>query len=300
LVTLVLDAPRNPIDACAAGSFEPMCGLEHAAQQDTGLRTRVLYGGGTLKGFLRKIAKAAPTSDLVIVDEAPNEEATSKLTRQFRNTHFLVFDSVSDPAASFSGQRNVTGINFHDRENAYLGGYLAGLMTHGSQAVSAVGGDRTQAVRNLIEGFTAGARRARPGIRVLVNYTSSAGCEAAANRQIDRGSHVVFAAPLDCGFGAIPAANLRGVWALGIDDDLSYMGPNVLASVVKHRDRAVELGVSDFASRQLPGGKDIQLDLTSTNIGLVGVNGEVPAAVRSKVEEIDAKLRARDQARDSR
>jgi hypothetical protein len=49
----------------------------------------------------------------------------------------------------------------------------------------------------------------------------------------------------------------------------------------------------------LPEAQDIRLDLASNSIGLVGINGRVPAAVRAKVETVAARLRARDQARDS-
>jgi basic membrane protein A and related proteins len=101
----------------------------------------------------------------------------------------------------------------------------------------------------------------------------------------------VFDVAGDCGFGAIAAVGTTGAWAIGIDDDLSYLGPQVLASVVKRRDQAVQLGIMEFASRQLPSGQDLQLDLASGNIGLVHINGEVPATVRARFEKVDAKLR---------
>jgi basic membrane lipoprotein Med (substrate-binding protein (PBP1-ABC) superfamily) len=297
-IALVRNAPRNLTDASATAD-----GVR-AAAEDIGFRPRILYGGSASKGFLRKIAAAASTSDLVVVDATPNLEALSRLTRRFPKTRFLVPDSVSDKNASFAGQQNVTGVKFADREDGYLGGYLAGLLTHGDEAVSAVGGIPTQAVRDLIAGFTAGARHARPGVRVLVNYAgtfvSQNRCEAAANRQIGRGSAVVFDVAGSCGFGALQAAGIRGVWGLGVDSDLSYLGPQILGSVVKRIDRATQLAVTLFASGQLPGGQDLRLDLASDSIGLVGINDRVPPVVRGKVEKVAARLRARDQARDSR
>ena len=297
-IALVRNAPRNLTDASATAD-----GVR-AAAEDIGFRPRILYGGSAPKAFLRKIAAAASTSDLVVVDATPNLEALSRLTQRFPKTRFLVPDSVSDKNASFAGQQNVTGVKFADREDGYLGGYLAGLLTHGDEAVSAVGGIPTQAVRDLIAGFTAGARHARPGVRVLVNYAgtfvSQNRCEAAANRQIGRGSAVVFDVAGSCGFGALQAAGIRGVWGLGVDSDLSYLGPQILGSVVKRIDRATKLAVTLFASGQLPGGQDLRLDLASDSIGLVGINDRVPPVVRAKVEKVAARLRARDQARDSR
>jgi DNA-binding SARP family transcriptional activator/basic membrane lipoprotein Med (substrate-binding protein (PBP1-ABC) superfamily) len=297
-IALIVDGPRNLTHTSATAD-----GVR-AAAEDIGFRPRILYGGYARSGFLRKIAVAARTSDLVVVDATPNLEALSQLTRRFPKTRFLVPDSVSDKNASFAGQQNVTGVRFADHEDGYLGGYLAGLMTQRDEPVSAVGGIPTQAVRDLIGGFRAGARRAHPGIRVLVDYTgtfvSQNRCEAAANLQIDRRSAVVFDVAGVCGFGALQAAGIRGVWGLGVDSDLSYLGPEILGSVVKHIDRATQLAVTLFASGQLPGGQDLRLDLASDSIGLEGINDRVPPAVRAKVEKVAARLRARDQARAAR
>lgn len=299
-VSLVVSGPRD-LSSTPSIALDQIDALRVSAE-DAGVRARVLYGGATSSGFLHTVETAARTSSLVIVGSTPDVQGVSDLTRRFPGTRFLVPDSVSDKAASFAGQRNVTGVNFNDYENAYLGGYLSALMTHGDQKVSAVGGLPTLAVRDLIAGFEAGARRARPGIRVLVDYTRTfliqQPCENAANRQIDRGSVVVFDVAGGCGFGALSAAGLRHVWGLGVDDDLSYLGPQILASVVKRFDRATQIAVERFASGLLPGGQDLQLDLASGNIGLVGISPLVPPAIRAKVAALDTRLRAREQARE--
>lgn len=301
LVTLVVAEPRSDsIKDTSTQGIDPIDGLRAAAQQ-VNIRTRILYPGPSPASFLRTVAVAGRTSDFVIVEATFQLEALSQVTRRFPNTRFLVPDSVVDPQASFRGQKNVTGVNFDDRENGYLGGYLAGLMTKRGEAVSAVGGLPTQAVRDLIAGFRAGARRARPGIRVLVGYSGTfaaqARCERVADRQIDRRSAVVFDVAGRCGFGALAAAGIRGVWGLGVDGDLHYVNSQILASVVKRFDRATQLAVTLFASGRLPRGRDLPFDLSSGNIGLVGINIGVPQAVRAKVEAVATKLRAGDQAR---
>ena len=145
----------------------PITGLL-AAGQKLGLQTKVLYGGYSLTGFLRELRTASLTCDLVIVGVTPNLDAVSKLTRHFPKTRFLVTEAAFGARSPFAGQQNVTGVRFDNYENGYLGGYLAGLVTHGDQKVSAVVGVRSQELRALIAGFAAGARRARPRIQVLV------------------------------------------------------------------------------------------------------------------------------------
>jgi DNA-binding SARP family transcriptional activator/basic membrane lipoprotein Med (substrate-binding protein (PBP1-ABC) superfamily) len=308
-VALVVSETRDLTDTSPAGAA-PIMGLRAAAKQ-VGLHMKVLYGGYTLSGFLGKLRVAAQTSDLVIVGATSNPAAVSELTRQYPGTQFVVRDSISDKHASFGGQKNVTGLNFNDRENGYLGGYLAGLMTHGDQKVSAIGGAPTEAERALIAGFAAGARRARPHIGVLVHYAgtplTAAPCESVANRQIKHGSHVIFdAAGIfdaggDCGFAALQAAvTFSGVWGLGAGTNLSWVGPKMLGSVVERTDRAIQLAVTLFAAGQLPHGRDLPLDLASGDIGLIGISPRVPTTAKAKVESVERKLLARDQARHSR
>lgn len=240
----------------------------------------------------------------MVVGATPNLKAVSRLTRRFPGTRFLVPDSVSDPLASFAGQRNVTGINFDDRENGYLGGYLAGLMTHGDEAVSAAGGIPTDAVRGLVGGFTAGAhaRRARASGCSSTTRARSSGRTDARPRQTGRSTVAQrwFSTPQ----ATAASARFRPWWSEASGrrrrNDMSYLGPQILGSVVKQIERPTQLAVTLFAYGQLPGGKDLRLDLASDSIGLVVSSDRVPPTVRAKVENVAAKLRAHDQARDAR
>jgi len=299
-VALVINGPRN-FSNTSPSEIGLINGVRIAAKK-VGLRSRVRYGGLHLSGFLRETRTAARTSNHVIVDATSNLEAISKLTPQFPDTRFLVLNSVLDKRASFAGQRNVTGMNFHDWENGYLGGYLAALMTHTEQRVSVVAGAPTTAVRDLIAGFKAGAHLARPDISVVHTYTGTylttqAPCFSAANRQIDHGSAVIFDAAGYCGFGALQAAELRDVWGLSVGPVPSWL-PKRLGSVTERTNSAVELAVKLFADRLLPRGQNLQLDLTTGDIGLRPSNS-VPPTIRAKIATLEQKLLARDDARHS-
>ena len=202
--------------------------------------------------------------------------------------------------------RNATGLSFADDKAGYLAGYLSALMAarraqfrHGRPVVSVVGGPPSPPVNALVRGFARGARTARPGIAVVIDRTSSitdqAVCERIANRQIDHGSTVVFAAAGTCGFGALSAANLRGVWGVGSDADRSYLGSHILASTVKRIDRAVELAVRWFLQGSLPQG-DVLLGLDDDAVGISGISRDVPEDIRRKVAAVAASLRAAEAA----
>ena len=149
-----------------------------------------------------------------------------------------------------------------------------------------------------MEGFSAGVRRALPGVEIRSDYSfeydDQTTCERIANRQIDAGSGVVFAAVMDCGLGALTAASIRGVWGVASGEDLSYLGPHILASASQHYDRLVELTVSWYLQGRLPPGEDVDLGLVDDAVALVGVNPDVPPLIRAKVAQETARLRAQE------
>ena len=297
-VALVVNLPRGLSNTSPTG-IGPITALRAAAKH-AGVHTKVFYGGSTSSGFLREIRAAAETSDFVIVGATSNLDAVSTLTRQFPRTRFLVPGSVSDKRVSFAGQRNVTGLDFDDRAGGYLGGYLAGLMTHGDQKISAIEGAR-KPQRALVAGFIAGARKARPHVKVLVYHAGTsfrpAPCVAAVNRQIDHGSAVIFDAASECGFAALEAAVFRGVWGVAAETDLSWLGPRVLGSVVERTGPAIQRAVLLFAAGELPRGANLRFGLASGDIALVKPSPRIPPAILAKVAKREEQLLARDQSR---
>ena len=141
-------------------------------------------------------------------------------------------------------------------------------------------------------------RHALPGVEILSEYSfeydNQATCERIANRQIDVGSRVVFAAAGDCGRGALSAAAIRGVWGVASSEDLSHLGPHVLASASHRFDRLVDLSVSWYLQGRLPPGGDVELGLVDDAVALVGINPDVPPLIRRKVAQEAARLRARE------
>jgi basic membrane lipoprotein Med (substrate-binding protein (PBP1-ABC) superfamily)/DNA-binding SARP family transcriptional activator len=211
-------------------------------------------------------------------------------------TRWVVLDSPVDVPYA-------TGLLFEDRQAGFLAGYLSGLMerTEGprqnrAHAVSVIGGfPGPGPVDELLAGFEDGARRALPDVAIYTSYSNDfvdqSKCEAIANRHIDRGADIVFAAAGTCSLGALSAAGLRGVWAVGVDDDRSHLGPHILASTVKRGDQAVLSAVRSFFNGTLPGGETITLGLDDDVVGLVGLSPSVPDSVRRKVASMAAALR---------
>jgi DNA-binding SARP family transcriptional activator/basic membrane lipoprotein Med (substrate-binding protein (PBP1-ABC) superfamily) len=275
-------------------------GLFLAARKEA-LETKTFVLNGSDRNTVGQVARRLRADggyDLVLsagIDPASSARLPEAARRS--DTRFVYVDaSVRGTRAESSSK--ATGLRFADEKAGYLAGYLSGLMA-ARPVVSVVAGPPSSPVTELVRGFARGAREARPGITVLIARSSSttdqAVCERIANRQIDRGSTVVFAAAGTCGFGALSAAGLRGVWGVGSDADRSYLGSHILTSTVKRIDRAIEMAVRWFLQGSLPEG-DVVLGLDDQAVGIGGISRDVPPQIRKKVAAVAASMRAAEPA----
>jgi basic membrane lipoprotein Med (substrate-binding protein (PBP1-ABC) superfamily)/DNA-binding SARP family transcriptional activator len=242
--------------------------------------------------------------DLVLWPVGPASPEFLDVVPRYPDTTFVFLDWCCLEGTELEGSPNAVALSLRADQAAHLAGYLSALMesrrplrgTHREHMVSIVGADPLfPIVQTWVRGFTDGVRRAAPTMKIDVDYSNDfanrAICERIANRQIDAGSGVVFPAAADCGFGALSAAAVRGVWAVGVDEDRSYLGSHILASAVKRWDRLVELSVGWYLDGSLPRGEDVELGLGDDAVGLAGISPEVPTGVRKKVEREAARLR---------
>ena len=273
-------------------TLDELAGLRTAAITDH-VPTHVAYGD-----YFRALAEAGAHSRLVLLGPNPDYRHMAAVTRAHPNTvYVLLGGSVHDAAFG----RHVLGMPFSNVEVGYLGGYLSALMAKGGHP-SAVAGVATPEVQAIVRGYEAGVRAAVRGMRPVVTYSGNfdmpATCERIADRQINRGSTIVFDIAGGCGYGAVKAAGDLGVRAIGIDSDLSGEGPQVIGSVVKRFSAAVEQAVQLQINGQLHPGRDLSLNLGNGGVDVVGLN-DVPASVRGRLEHVILRMTAHDQSVDN-
>jgi DNA-binding SARP family transcriptional activator/basic membrane lipoprotein Med (substrate-binding protein (PBP1-ABC) superfamily) len=225
---------------------------------------------------------------------------------QYPDTHFVFLDYCCAKGVELGGARHTTALTIRADQAAHLAGYLSGLvearraLPQGRRhVVSIISGEPNFPPQQaLVQGFSTGVLRALPGVEILSDYSfeydDQATCERIANRQIDAGSGVVFAAAGDCALGALSAAAIRSVSGVANGSDLSRLGPHILASVSQRYERLVELSVSWYLEGRLPSGGDVELGLVDDAVALVGINPDVPPLIRGKVEQEAARLRAQE------
>jgi basic membrane lipoprotein Med (substrate-binding protein (PBP1-ABC) superfamily)/DNA-binding SARP family transcriptional activator len=308
---VALVVPRAPIAGREDTFVWPFVyGLLRSAQEyglDT--KTFVVDDVNPSRASLDRLRRTLRTRDFRLVLWAgfgyTHDPELVALVQHLSATRFIYIDA-SLRGTPLQGEPNATALRFADNSSGYLAGYLSGLagarrspLWHGDPVVSIVGGISIPPVSGLVEGFTRGARAARPGIAVQVAYAGTFSdqsvCERIANRQIDQGARVVFAAAGTCGLGALSAAGLRGVWGVGADTDRSYLGSHILVSTVKRYDRAVQLAIRWFFQGSLPSG-DVLLGLDDDAVGITGISPEVSSADRRALARLAASLRKREAA----
>jgi basic membrane lipoprotein Med (substrate-binding protein (PBP1-ABC) superfamily) len=195
---------------------------------------------------------------------------------------------------------NATDVFFATGPSAYLAGYLGVLMAKRRDpgkrqvVVSMIASDQ-YLNQNEFLGFTDGAAAADPRATVLVNYTDDASdpavCERIANRQIDKRSTVVYADAGACSPGALSAVEIRGVWGMGANQDVS--GPGILASTVKRLGPAVDYTITYYLDGTLPKHHHLDIGIERGAVDLVSINAAVPSSIRAKLSQVRQQNMAR-------
>ena len=155
--------------------------------------------------------------------------------------------------------KNVEGLTYTANESGCLVGVLAAKMAQkmGGNTVGAVGGLKIPPVDIWIAGYKYCAKKAAPGMKVLVQYSNdfvaTDKCQTVAQNQIAQGAKVLFQVAGGCGLGTLKAADEAKLWGIGVDVDQYNDAKRVLTSGVEAgRHRRLRRDPAG-AGRQVPG-----------------------------------------------
>ncbi|MFL8888440.1 BMP family ABC transporter substrate-binding protein [Helcococcus kunzii] len=183
-------------------------------------------------------------------------DAVKTASQQAPDKQFAIIDMAYDKPETLP---NVTGVVFKAQEPSYLVGYLAAHQTK-TNKVGFIGGKEGVVISQFDYGFRAGVEDASKElgkkVEVIVQYANSFNDQAIgksiATKMFANGADIVFHAAGGVGIGVIEAAREAKKFAIGVDQDQSYLAPeNVLTSAMKRVDKAIY----DLSSRILSGEK---------------------------------------------
>lgn len=195
---------------------------------------------------LRQMADGGATA--VIGVGFAYSDAINKVAPDYPDVNFGVVDGF-DPDTE--ANKNVAYLGFAEEQGSFLVGVAAAEKSK-SGTIGFVGGVHNDLIKKFEAGYTAGAKAAKPDVKVLVNYIQEsdlkgfgdpAGGKAAAAGQFDKGADVVYHAAGGSGAGVFDAAVEADKLAIGVDSDqyltaTAEQKPHILTSMLKRVDTA--------------------------------------------------------------
>jgi DNA-binding SARP family transcriptional activator/basic membrane lipoprotein Med (substrate-binding protein (PBP1-ABC) superfamily) len=297
-VTLVL--PSSPLWSDDPSTAQYLDAVNNARTED-GIQTQVVHINLEKKGLAglsRRGLKRIAASGLVLL---AGQFVSSQFVHafvQYPRTRFVVLDP--DPIRgrlfhAVSSHQNTTDVFFKEGPGAYLAGFFSALMAKKQSAgkvpvvVSEILVNRGVS-SNVASVFAWGAQVAVHHVRVIKAFVGEfpprSRCEAAADKQIEQGSLVVFADAGACSSNALSAAKALDVWGVEGDQDAGNppSGPNIVGYSVKDIRQAVGYAIRHYAGGALPRRKHNEIGIKTGAVDFV-TTGLVPKGIRVEVEQ---------------
>jgi basic membrane protein A and related proteins len=213
------------------------------------------------------------------------------------NTSFAVVDGGTQAS-------NVADLDFAAEQGSFLVGAAAALKTK-TGTVGFIGGCLVELIQGFEAGFVAGAKAAKPDVKVLTNYLSTPAdaCKGfndppngtkQANGLYDQGADIIFAAAGGSGTGVFEAAKGKNKLAIGVDSDQyqtvqdATLKPYIMTSMLKRVDNAVFNFVKDFGDGKFKGGTTV-FDLKADGVGYATSGGQVDD-IKTKLDDFKQQI----------
>ncbi|MFZ5354712.1 MAG: BMP family lipoprotein [Bacillota bacterium] len=251
------------------------------AEKEFGVEPKILQSTKQ-EDYEANLGNMAQSVDLTIAVGFLFENAMKAVADQYPDKKFGVIDTVADKA-------NVMSVLFKEHEGSFLVGVIAGLTTK-SNVIGFVGGMEIPVIEKFEAGFIAGVKSVNPNAQVLVDYTGDFGKadlgKEVALKQFAQNADVIFHASGACGIGVIQAADEKGFWAIGVDQDQAKESKNnkVLCSMIKRVDTGTYTITKALVENKFEGGKVMTLGLKEEGVGYSDGGKNVPAEISKKAD----------------
>lgn len=225
------------------------------------------------QGFKQQMMTAAGESDLVVC-VGPQFWEIADVTQEYPSTKFIWFnDSVESP----SEYQNLINVVFAENEGSYLVGYVASAVSQ-SGVVGVVLGEDDRNTRNLMAGFTQGARQVNDTIEIVSesaegNYNDRELGDRIAKILIAQGADIIYVMPGITGEGVLKAAKDKGIKIIGLGRDMRIDYPEyediILCSMKEETAAAMFTLVRNyFDYGTFEGGSTLTADSSKRYIGV--------------------------------
>ncbi len=244
---------------------------------------------------------AEGTHNLIVTSNPAMPEVIDPISAQFPSQEFLVFD------AAHTGNPKVTTFRYNQREQAYISGYLAALVSesrmkhaNAQTVIGLVAGQEYPAMNSIIlPAYLEGARAVNPAFkadfRVVGNwYDAAKGAELARAMKL-AGCDVIMPIAGGANQGVLAAARELGFYVAWFDDNGYAKAPGyVISSAAMAQERLAREKISEWISGTLQTGKGTTVGLSQGYVRFVDDDplylASVPESVRAKMASLVRKL----------
>ena len=268
----------------------------------------VIEGGFNQAEWEAKVTTLAASGsfDLIVSSNPSLPEIVSGVSAKFPSQKFLLLD------AELAGNPGVYTLRYNQREQAYMAGYIAALVSMeagnggasggisgGAKKLGLVAAQEYPVMNNIIlPGFIEGARAADSGFnvdfRVVGNWFDAAKAAELAAAMIRGGASVLLPIAGGAGHGVIQAASEAGAKIVWFDINGYAIRPGtVIGSAILRQDKAAYEKVMLYLNGSLPFGKAEIAGIANGFVDFVQDDPHYIASVSQAIRDKQAALVAR-------
>jgi basic membrane lipoprotein Med (substrate-binding protein (PBP1-ABC) superfamily) len=296
------------VPGVTAGSplYEQMVsGTEKAVKEFPNASMKVIEAGFNQGEWQEKMTSLAATGeyDVIVTSNPAMPFITAEVAKAFPKQKFLHLD------AYFAGHPQIYSLLYNQVEQAYLAGYLGGLVTTSKmkganpdlKAGMIVAQEYPALTKMMKPGFEQGLQAVNPKItldyRVIGNWYDANKAADLANSMIDAGVDIILSITGGAAQGIIKAAKEKGKYVLFFDSNEYKQAPGtIVGCAVLNQEKAAYERVKAAIQGKLPYGK---AEIVSAKDGYVDFadadplyTGNVAEDVRMKMAAVIKKIRA--------
>ena len=282
-----------------------VAGVEAAADEREDVAVRVIEGGFNQAEWSDGLTSLSASGeyDLIVSSNPSLPEIAAEVAEGFPDQRFLILDGYGD------NHPGMATVLFNQREQAFLNGYFAGLVTthpelghaREDRRVGLLAGQEYPIMNEVIRpGFALGAQTVDADIevdfRVLGNWYDAGTANELAGSMIDRGADVILTIAGGGNQGVIAAAKERGGYVLWFDSSGYDQEPGVVlgSSIIRLDTIAYERtlqaidGELSFGVSEVVGVREGYVDFDTEHSQY---ERHVPADIRAEIDDLLERMR---------
>ena len=224
--------------------------------------------------------------------------AVGKVAKENPDVKFAIVDDASEASTG----ANIMNITFAENEGSFLVGAAAALKTK-TGTIGFIGGVETDLIKKFAAGYVAGAKAAKPDVKVVSKYltqppdfsgfSSVDKGKAAAEGMYQGGADIVYAAAGGSGGGVFTAAKAAKKLAIGVDSDQALTAAAdvrsvIMTSMIKRVDVGVYTFIKSIKDGSFKAGNTV-FDLKVDGVGYATTGGMIDD-IKDKLEAYKADI----------